>query len=59
MQSALLSAIQELRGVSAEEKMTVVISMIMRENAYKDAIMLKITSTAEVHAHNYNGSQYI
>ena len=48
MQSALLSAILELGGVSAEEKMNVVISMIMEEDAYKHVIMLKLTSTAQV-----------
>ena len=36
--------------VLAEERMTVVISMvIMWENAYKNVILLKMTSTAEVY----------
>ena len=48
MQSALLSAILELGGVSAKERMNVVISMIMEANAYKHVIMLKLISTAEV-----------
>ena len=46
MQHALLSVTLEPGGVSAEERMTVVISMVMMENAYKHVIIREITSPA-------------
>ena len=49
MQHALLSVTLEPWDVLAVERMTVVISMVMMENAYKHVIMWEITSTAMVY----------
>ena len=49
MQHALLSVTLEPGDVLAEERMTVVISMVMMGCAYKHVILWEITSPAEVH----------
>ena len=48
LQCALHNATPEPEDVSVEEKMSVVISMVRRVNAYKHVIMLEITSPVEV-----------
>ena len=46
MQHVLPSVTLEPEDVLAEERMTVVISMVIWENAYKHVILLKITITS-------------
>ena len=53
MQHALPSVTLEPEDVLAEERMTVVISMVIWENAYKHVILLKIILPAEVQSLSY------